>query len=66
MQFKWRGSIELSSIKDLQEKIEALRTKMYKTYENNPNDPQLLAISQSLDKLLNELERSMRNEKKPK
>ncbi|GGF15181.1 hypothetical protein GCM10010954_12240 [Halobacillus andaensis] len=66
MQFKWRGSIELSSIKELQEKIEVLRTKMYKTYENNPNDPQLLAISQSLDKLLNELERSMRNEKKPK
>ncbi|MFG6147479.1 Spo0E family sporulation regulatory protein-aspartic acid phosphatase [Halobacillus sp. B23F22_1] len=66
MQFKWRGSLELSSIKDLQEKIEVLRTKMYKTYENNPNDPQLLAISQSLDKLLNELERSKRNEKKPK
>ncbi|GGC76951.1 hypothetical protein GCM10007216_04320 [Thalassobacillus devorans] len=66
MHFKWRGSLELSSIKDLQEKIEALRTKMYKTYENNPNDPQLLAISQLLDKLLNELEQSLRNEEKPR
>lgn len=26
---------------------------MYKTYENNPNDPQILLISQSLDVLLN-------------
>lgn len=26
---------------------------MYKAYENNPNDPEVLSISQSLDVLLN-------------
>ncbi|WP_371925920.1 Spo0E family sporulation regulatory protein-aspartic acid phosphatase [Halobacillus sp. A5] len=56
----------LSDINDLKEKVELVRKKMYKVYENNPNDPQLFAISQSLDKLLNELERTMQNEKKPK
>nr|WP_256522126.1 aspartyl-phosphate phosphatase Spo0E family protein [Halobacillus sp. A5] len=56
----------MSDINDLKEKVELVRKKMYKVYENNPNDPQLFAISQSLDKLLNELERTMQNEKKPK
>ncbi|WP_240339635.1 aspartyl-phosphate phosphatase Spo0E family protein [Halobacillus ihumii] len=53
-----------SRIEDLKERIEVLRVKMYKTYENNPNDPQLITISQSLDKLLNELERTTQNEEK--
>jgi len=53
-------------IKELKAKIENLRKKMYQTYENNPNDSQILTISQSLDQLLNELERTSKHEKKPK
>lgn len=35
---------------------------MYVAFENNPNDPQLLAISQKLDKLLNELDKFQKSE----
>jgi len=35
---------------------------MYKAYEKNANDPKILSISQSLDELLNELERVFSHE----
>ncbi|MFC7062351.1 Spo0E family sporulation regulatory protein-aspartic acid phosphatase [Halobacillus seohaensis] len=54
----------VSSINDLKEKIEQTRQKMYRAYKNNPNDPQVLIISQTLDMLLNELERKKGNSKK--
>ncbi|MCP3032884.1 aspartyl-phosphate phosphatase Spo0E family protein [Halobacillus sp. A1] len=50
----------------MNEEIEVLRKKMYETYENNPNDSQILVISQALDKLLNELELAVKNKKDSK
>ncbi len=41
--------------KGLEEQIEVLRLKMYRMYEENPNDEQLLDVSQELDQLLNQL-----------
>ncbi|WP_258953990.1 aspartyl-phosphate phosphatase Spo0E family protein [Thalassobacillus devorans] len=46
--------------------MELLRKKMYQTYENNPQDSQILAISQSLDELLNELDRCLREKSNKK
>jgi len=46
-------------IKQLTYQIEHLRNEMYKTYDTDPNHPQLLALSQSLDKLLNELDQML-------
>ncbi|HLS60941.1 MAG TPA: aspartyl-phosphate phosphatase Spo0E family protein [Virgibacillus sp.] len=57
------GKLRLSNIEDLKREIECTRSKMYKAYEKNANDPQILSISQSLDKLLNALEREFENEK---
>jgi len=37
---------------------------MYKTYEKNPNDPEVLSISQQLDVLLNKYSQLLRNAKK--
>ncbi|WP_245843805.1 Spo0E family sporulation regulatory protein-aspartic acid phosphatase [Oceanobacillus rekensis] len=54
----------MSYIADLQMKIELTRKKMYKIYENDPNDPHLITTSQSLDKQLNELERLLNEEEK--
>ncbi|WP_306345178.1 aspartyl-phosphate phosphatase Spo0E family protein [Lederbergia ruris] len=47
-------------INKLNEEIEILRRKMYKKYESDPRDPEILLISQTLDKLLNVLQ-SRRN-----
>ncbi|WP_430789790.1 Spo0E family sporulation regulatory protein-aspartic acid phosphatase [Virgibacillus flavescens] len=46
----------MSYINELKEEIENTREKMYRAYENNPMDPQVLVISQELDKLLNEFD----------
>ncbi|MDY0406787.1 aspartyl-phosphate phosphatase Spo0E family protein [Virgibacillus sp. 179-BFC.A HS] len=40
--------------------MEYTRQMMYRAYENNPKDPRVLKISQSLDVLLNELSRQER------
>ncbi|MFC7062370.1 Spo0E family sporulation regulatory protein-aspartic acid phosphatase [Halobacillus seohaensis] len=50
----------MSYTNDLKEQIEFTRQKMYQTYKKNPDDTELLIISQSLDKLLNELEGTYR------
>ncbi|WP_101842054.1 aspartyl-phosphate phosphatase Spo0E family protein [Halobacillus sp. Marseille-P3879] len=42
---------------DLEEQVELLRTVMQDIYLENPQDPRLVKISQSLDELLNELDR---------
>lgn len=47
---------KVSYVNELKEKIEYTRKKMYLTYKNNPKDPQVLVISQELDKLLNEFD----------
>ncbi|MFD2749932.1 aspartyl-phosphate phosphatase Spo0E family protein [Virgibacillus siamensis] len=56
----------LCSIKELNRKIEETREKMYKTYYHDPNDPQVLVISQCLDVLLNEYNQALKKAKKPK
>ncbi|SEA37831.1 Spo0E like sporulation regulatory protein [Thalassobacillus cyri] len=40
---------------ELEVEIEALREEMYQLYKNDPTDPQLVSVSQSLDQLLNKL-----------
>ncbi|GEN87716.1 aspartyl-phosphate phosphatase Spo0E family protein [Oceanobacillus sp. FSL W8-0428] len=47
----------MSEINKLNKQIEAKRKEMYAAYEKDPNDPNLLKISQSLDNLLNQLDR---------
>ncbi|GGP07385.1 hypothetical protein GCM10011346_03160 [Oceanobacillus neutriphilus] len=47
----------MSEINKLNKQIEAKRKEMYAVYEKDPNDPNLLIISQSLDNLLNQLDR---------
>ncbi|CDQ20531.1 Spo0E like sporulation regulatory protein [Halobacillus karajensis] len=37
----------------LEQQIEELRSHMYEIYKNNPEDEELLKISQELDELLN-------------
>ncbi|WP_173915379.1 aspartyl-phosphate phosphatase Spo0E family protein [Halobacillus sp. Marseille-Q1614] len=46
----------MSHLENLEKGIESLREKMYGCYMKNPNDPELVKISQELDDLLNELE----------
>ncbi|HLR67691.1 aspartyl-phosphate phosphatase Spo0E family protein [Virgibacillus alimentarius] len=48
----------------LRKKIEETRKMMYETYEKNPNDPEILFISQKLDVLLNKYDRLRKNTKK--
>lgn len=38
---------------------------MYKAYESDPNDPNFLSISQSLDVLLNKYSQALKKVKKP-
>ncbi|WP_139343324.1 aspartyl-phosphate phosphatase Spo0E family protein [Virgibacillus siamensis] len=52
------------SLAELKKKIEETRTEMYKTYENNPNNPQVLSISKSLDVLLNHYDQALKEVKK--
>ncbi|WP_231478676.1 aspartyl-phosphate phosphatase Spo0E family protein [Virgibacillus halodenitrificans] len=51
---------DLNTLHDLYKKIEETRQKMYKAYKNDPQGPEVLAISQTLDELLNKLERLKR------
>jgi len=53
----------LCNIKELKRKIEETRQEMYKAYENNPNDPEVLSISQSLDVLLNRYSQALKKTK---
>ncbi|MBO0992845.1 aspartyl-phosphate phosphatase Spo0E family protein [Bacillus sp. J14TS2] len=48
----------------LYEEIELLRRKMYQKYEQDPNDPEILMISQMLDKLLNDLQSRQNREER--
>ncbi|WP_268235664.1 aspartyl-phosphate phosphatase Spo0E family protein [Halobacillus andaensis] len=50
------GGVRIT-IKQLEERIEQLRLEMYKAFLENPQDPQVVEISQSLDELLNEYNR---------
>ncbi|WP_337249656.1 aspartyl-phosphate phosphatase Spo0E family protein [Virgibacillus halodenitrificans] len=47
----------MNTLPDLYKKIEETREKMYQAYKNDPQSPEVLAISQKLDDLLNKLER---------
>ncbi|GIO24190.1 aspartyl-phosphate phosphatase Spo0E family protein [Oceanobacillus sp. J11TS1] len=47
----------MSELNTLNKQIEAKLKEMYAVYERDPNDPTLLKLSQSLDKLLNQLDR---------
>ncbi|QTM98817.1 Spo0E family sporulation regulatory protein-aspartic acid phosphatase [Sediminibacillus dalangtanensis] len=44
--------------KDLEREIEQLRLKMYKAYSSEPDGNEVLKISQALDKLLNEFQKT--------
>ncbi|MYL58677.1 Spo0E family sporulation regulatory protein-aspartic acid phosphatase [Virgibacillus halodenitrificans] len=57
------GVEDLNTLHDLYKEIEETRQKMYEAYKNDPQSPEVLAISQTLDKLLNKLDRIKR--KKP-
>ncbi|ASK64338.1 hypothetical protein CFK37_08850 [Virgibacillus phasianinus] len=46
---------------ELRKKIEETRQKMYEAYEHNPDDPQVLTISQDLDVLLNKYNQAVKN-----
>lgn len=50
----------MSDIKRLNEKIEEKRKEMYAAYQKDPNDPAVLKLSQSLDVLLNQLTKLLR------
>ncbi|MFD1018280.1 aspartyl-phosphate phosphatase Spo0E family protein [Thalassobacillus hwangdonensis] len=39
----------------LEDKIEKMRKKMYDVYMKDPKDPDVVVVSQELDKLLNNL-----------
>ncbi|MCJ0930684.1 Spo0E family sporulation regulatory protein-aspartic acid phosphatase [Virgibacillus halodenitrificans] len=54
------GVEDLNTLHDLYKKIEETRQKMYQAYKNDPQSPEVLAISQTLDDLLNKLERLKR------
>ncbi|GAB3053683.1 Spo0E family sporulation regulatory protein-aspartic acid phosphatase [Virgibacillus ainsalahensis] len=41
----------------LETKIEQLRSKMYKAFETNANNEEVIHISQELDRLLNKLDK---------
>ncbi|WP_153463277.1 aspartyl-phosphate phosphatase Spo0E family protein [Sediminibacillus terrae] len=49
-------------LQELEEKIEALRVKMYEAYNNNPSGQEVLQISQTLDKAINQLEQQKRQQ----
>ncbi|WHX27972.1 aspartyl-phosphate phosphatase Spo0E family protein [Virgibacillus halodenitrificans] len=51
---------DLNTLHDLYKEIEETRQKMYEAYKNDPQSPEVLAISQTLDDLLNKLERLKR------
>ncbi|SEA54673.1 Spo0E like sporulation regulatory protein [Thalassobacillus cyri] len=51
--------------KELEDKVEQLRNKMYTLYLDDPLNPQVVEVSQSLDSLLNELD-FRKNKSKPK
>ncbi len=51
----------LTDNSNLEKKIEATRKEMYTRFENDPDDPLILAVSQKLDKLLNELTKVQKN-----
>ncbi|WP_152655398.1 aspartyl-phosphate phosphatase Spo0E family protein [Oceanobacillus sp. CFH 90083] len=51
----------MSKMNDLNKQIEAKRKEMYAVYEKDPTDPNLLKLSQSLDKLLNRLDQISNN-----
>lgn len=40
---------------ELEAKIEEVRTYMYDLYKENPQNPEIIKVSQALDNLLNEL-----------
>nr|WP_223280666.1 aspartyl-phosphate phosphatase Spo0E family protein [Virgibacillus halodenitrificans] len=50
----------MNTLHDLYKEIEETRQKMYEAYKNDPQNPEVLAISQTLDDLLNKLERLKR------
>ncbi|MCU6330461.1 aspartyl-phosphate phosphatase Spo0E family protein [Enterobacter quasiroggenkampii] len=41
-------------IRDLEKQIEELRQRMYRMYREDPLNPQVIEVSQTLDELLNE------------
>ncbi|WP_081704649.1 aspartyl-phosphate phosphatase Spo0E family protein [Sediminibacillus sp. JSM 1682029] len=49
-------------LQELEEKIEALRVKMYEAYNKNPSGQEVLQISQTLDKAINQLEQQKRQQ----
>ncbi|MFD1065995.1 aspartyl-phosphate phosphatase Spo0E family protein [Oceanobacillus locisalsi] len=50
----------MSEIDELNKQIEMKRKEMYAVYEKDPTDPNLLKLSQSLDKLLNQLDQMLK------
>ncbi|WP_080872998.1 aspartyl-phosphate phosphatase Spo0E family protein [Oceanobacillus timonensis] len=50
----------MSEMDELNKQIETKRKEMYAVYEKNPTDPNLLKLSQSLDKLLNQLDQMLK------
>ncbi|WP_110943410.1 aspartyl-phosphate phosphatase Spo0E family protein [Virgibacillus senegalensis] len=49
-------------LQELEDKIEALRIKMYEAYNENPTGREVLQISQTLDKVINQLEQKKRDQ----
>ncbi|QTN00324.1 Spo0E family sporulation regulatory protein-aspartic acid phosphatase [Sediminibacillus dalangtanensis] len=49
-------------LRELEEKIEALRLKMYEAYSKNPSGQEVLQISQTLDEAINQLEQQKRQQ----
>ncbi|WP_139186921.1 aspartyl-phosphate phosphatase Spo0E family protein [Sediminibacillus halophilus] len=49
-------------LRELEEKIEALRHKMYEAYNKDPSGQEVLQISQTLDEAINQLEQQKRQQ----
>ncbi|WP_371809634.1 Spo0E family sporulation regulatory protein-aspartic acid phosphatase [Halobacillus sp. Marseille-Q1614] len=49
--------------KDLEKRIEKLRQRMYRLYNEDPLDPQVVKVSQSIDELLNERRNQLTHQK---
>ncbi|GAA0438666.1 hypothetical protein GCM10008983_14440 [Lentibacillus halophilus] len=47
-------------IEKLLQDIETTREQMYRAYKNDPTSPDMLALSRTLDELLNEFNRYLR------
>lgn len=47
----------MNNTKQLEHEIEILRLKMYEAFAKNPNDEEVIKISQHLDELMNEYTR---------